>query len=93
MEYVLDQRQVRLGRGPGVDLAIDDPRLEREHAVVEFAEGGFHVRSVAAPQDTLLNGAPVERGPLKPEDRLCLGGVAFEFVIEPRRSAPIFALP
>ena len=35
MEHVLDQRRVSLGRGPGVDLALDDESLVCEHAELE----------------------------------------------------------
>jgi predicted component of type VI protein secretion system len=41
LEYRLDQPRTALGRGPGVDLALDDASLRRKHAIVEFRSGAF----------------------------------------------------
>jgi predicted component of type VI protein secretion system len=41
LEYRLDQPRTALGRGPGVDLALDDASLRCRHAVVEFRSGTF----------------------------------------------------
>jgi len=83
MEFVLDQRSIRVGRGPGVDLAIDDPSLETVHARIEFENGAFRV-CVAAEAELLLNGGSVKSGELKADDRLDLGSVSFGFSLEPR---------
>ena len=84
MEYVLDQRRVSLGRGPGVDLALDDDSLSGEHAVLEFADGGFHLRSLTDSGETRVNGGPVKTSPLKPGDRFELGGLSFSYSVKPR---------
>jgi predicted component of type VI protein secretion system len=44
MEYRLDQGRTALGRGPGVDLALDDATIRRRHALVEFRSGHFVLR-------------------------------------------------
>ena len=84
LEYILDQRTIRVGRGPGVDLAIDDPSLQTVHAQIEFENGAFRVRAEAPEAHLLLNGGSVTSGELKHEDRLDLGSVAFSFALEPR---------
>lgn len=84
MEYVLDQRVVRLGRGPGVDLAIDDPSLECQHARLEFVDGSYYLVSVAPESLACLNGGTVTRAELKADDRFQLGAMRFEYVIEAR---------
>lgn len=84
MEYVLDQRIIRLGRGPGVDLAIDDPSLERVHARIEFKDGAFRVCSSAPEASLLLNGGAVQVSELKADDRFQLGEVSFTYGLEPR---------
>jgi predicted component of type VI protein secretion system len=48
LEYRLDQPRTALGRGPGVDLALDDASLRRRHAVVEFKSGAFVLRDFDA---------------------------------------------
>lgn len=87
MEYVLDQRRVSLGRGPGVDLACDDESLACEHAVLEFSDGGFRLRSLTDAAEICLNGGPVETATLKPGDRFQLGDLLFSYVVEPRSGA------
>lgn len=87
MEHVLDQRRVSVGRGPGVDLACDHESLACEHAVLEFADGGYCLRNLTDTAETLLNGRPVQWAPLKPEDRFQLGAVSFSYVVEDRFGA------
>jgi len=84
MEYVLDQRTIRIGRGPGVDLALDDATVEREHAKLTFADGAFHLEDSSQAADTRVNGGPVSRQRLKTSDRLRLGETALEYDLEPR---------
>ncbi len=84
MEHVLDQRRVSLGRGPGVDLALDDDSLSCEHAVLEFADGGFHLRSLTDSGETRVNGGLVKASPLKPNDRFELGALSFSYSVKPR---------
>ena len=43
MEYVLDQPRVLIGRGPGVDLVLDES-LERVHAALDY-DGSIDVAS------------------------------------------------
>ena len=84
MEFALDQRAIRLGRGPGVDLAFDDSSLEIRHAQLEFRAGSYWLRNVARNATTNLNGAPVSEQELKRDDRIQLGQLVFEFSVEPR---------
>lgn len=84
MEHVLDQRRVSLGRGPGVDLALDDESLACAHAELEFCKGGFRLRRLSEEAATRLNGAPVESAELKPNDRFQLGRLSFSYVVERR---------
>jgi hypothetical protein len=85
LEFVLDQRRSLIGRGPGVDLALDHEDLETEHAVVEFTGDAFLVARTRPDAHLVLNGAPIERAELKPGDRIDLGPVLLAFELEPRR--------
>jgi pSer/pThr/pTyr-binding forkhead associated (FHA) protein len=82
VEYVLDQARVLVGRGPGVDLALDDPTLERVHAAIEFDGEGYHLRERTGETEF---GAGTE---LKDEARFVLGEVTFGYVLETRRGLP-----
>ena len=75
MEYRLDQRRTALGRGPGVDLALDDLTLRCRHALVEFRGSGFELRDF----DDETRGVELKDG-----DRFRLGEHEFAFVLESR---------
>ncbi len=74
LEYRLDQPRTALGRGPGVDLALDDASLRRRHAVVEFRSGAFVLLD-------LDGDAPGARSlELKDGDRFRLGNLELGFM-------------
>jgi pSer/pThr/pTyr-binding forkhead associated (FHA) protein len=75
MEYRLDQPRTALGRGPGVDLALDDAALRRRHALVLFHDSGFELRDF----DGDACGVQLKDG-----DCFRLGGHEFAFVLEER---------
>ena len=83
-EFDLEEPKISLGRGPGVDLAFEDSAMSREHAVLEFAEGGFRIRDVGSTNGTLLNGDEVKSKGLTHGDRLQLGEHVFQFILEER---------
>jgi pSer/pThr/pTyr-binding forkhead associated (FHA) protein len=83
MEFVVESRRSLIGRGPGVDLALDDASLAREHAALELSDAGVELRALPA-ASARLNGAPVRSAKLKPGDRFSLGAISFGFEIEPR---------
>ena len=87
MEYVLDQRRVSIGRGPGVDLALEDPSLVGHHAIFEFCDGGFSLRNLSKEARISVNGCPLEAAVLKAEDRFQLGSLSFSYLVESRFSS------
>lgn len=94
MEHRLDQSRVRLGRGPGVDLAFDDDQMSREHAVLEFANGRFRIRDAESTNGTLVNGTEIETADLKHGDRIQIGHHVFGFILEDRQRSPVpYVLP
>jgi predicted component of type VI protein secretion system len=92
-EFILDQRAIRLGRGPGVDLAIDHPSLEIQHARLEFRAGSYWLCNEAREATTRLNGSETSQQELKPDDRIQLGEIALEFTIEQRLALATSSLP
>lgn len=77
-----------LGRGPGVDLIMDDPTLSRQHAVIEFSDGHFHIRDLDSTNGVLLNGEPVSESVIQHGDRIEIGGQVFQFLVDERDDDP-----
>jgi two-component system cell cycle response regulator len=88
MEYQLDQAEVTLGRGPGVDLSFDDETMSRVHAAVEWKSGAFYLRDAGSTNGTLLNDTPVQSSRLKHGDRFRIGEHVFAFTVEERTREP-----
>lgn len=78
LEYRLDQPRTAVGRGPGVDLALDDASLRTRHALVEFRGGGF-VLSATDPETEAPGSLELKDG-----DRFHLGALELQFTLEAR---------
>jgi pSer/pThr/pTyr-binding forkhead associated (FHA) protein len=87
-EYTLDRTQVTMGRGPGVDLAFDDPSMSREHAALELVTGGFRIRDLGSTNGLIVNGSPCEVAKLKHGDRFQIGDYRFQYLLEERERGP-----
>ncbi|MFQ5418330.1 MAG: FHA domain-containing protein [Myxococcota bacterium] len=81
-EFELDQAKLSLGRGPGVDLAFEDSSMSREHAIFEYADGGFRVRDLGSTNGTHQNDVSVKTADVSHGDRLRLGDHVFQFLLE-----------
>ncbi|MFF5703141.1 FHA domain-containing protein [Streptomyces sp. NPDC012794] len=69
---------VRIGRGPGNDLVIDDLVVSRRHAELRaLADGTYEIADLGSHNGTYLNGAPVGRAPLTEGDIVGIGHSAF----------------
>jgi len=87
-DYPIEQASTIVGRGPGVDLTFDDETLSRQHASIEFADGGLQLRDLGSLNGVSINGGAVKAGELKHGDRFQLGDVAFQLILEKRDRAP-----
>jgi len=87
-EYTVDRTQVTMGRGPGVDLAFDDPSMSREHAALELVTGGFRIRDLGSTNGLIVNGSPCEVTKLKHGDRFQIGDFRFQYLLEEREQGP-----
>ena len=87
-EYLLDRERMILGRGPGVDFAFDDPDMSRQHASIECSENGLGIRDLGSTNGLFVNGDAVQAADLENGDRVQLGGLTFQLVIEKRQQAP-----
>jgi hypothetical protein len=68
----LDRRAV-VGRDPGCDLVLVDPRVSRRHLEIVPENGIVRFRDTGSSNGTRLNGVRVERGELALGDVLAIG--------------------
>jgi len=87
-ERILDDPKIRLGRGPEVEFEFEDSAMSREHAVFEFADGGFVLRDTGSTNGIRVNGKRLMAHELDHGDRLEIGEHVFQFLIENRDQAP-----
>jgi Inner membrane component of T3SS, cytoplasmic domain len=66
---------VVLGRDPGCDLVISDPKCSRRHAVIEAVGQGLTIRDTGSANGIYVNGKRVERSSLEPDDFVRIGEV------------------
>jgi len=87
-EFELDRESCVVGRGPGVDLALEDTAISRQHAAFELTAGGHRVRDLGSTNGVRVNGAPVDVADLKHGDRVGLGEHVLQYLVETRERAP-----
>jgi len=87
-EIALEKDRVTLGRGPGVDVLLDDAAVSQRHAALELAGAGFRIRDLGSTNGVRVNGSRVAEADLKHGDRLEIGSLAFRYVVEARAAAP-----
>jgi pSer/pThr/pTyr-binding forkhead associated (FHA) protein len=93
-EFELVGNTVLVGRGPGVDFAIDDASMSQEHAAFELARDGYRIRDLNSTNGTRVNGETSGVADLKHGDRIELGEHVFQYVVEPLERGPrVFSVP
>jgi pSer/pThr/pTyr-binding forkhead associated (FHA) protein len=81
-EFAIDKPRMLLGRGPGVDLAFDDPSMSSEHMALEWIEGGFRARDLGSTNGMQINESACLVADLKHGDSIEIGEYTFQFLLE-----------
>lgn len=81
-EIRLGPERTLLGRGPGVDVAVPDETMSRQHFAVERSGSAYRLRDLGSTNGVLLNGKRVESADLKHGDRVKAGDHEFQFLLE-----------
>jgi pSer/pThr/pTyr-binding forkhead associated (FHA) protein len=87
-EHRLEKDCVTLGRGPGVDVLLDDASVSHQHAALELVSAGYRIRDLGSTNGVRVNGVSVAAADLEHGDRLEVGAVAFRYVVEARTAHP-----
>ncbi|MDJ0850712.1 MAG: FHA domain-containing protein [Myxococcota bacterium] len=86
-EWVVEKANVTIGRGEDCDWTVPDDAVSKEHATLEFADGGFRIRDLGSRNGMLVNGSEVKVAELASADRFQLGEHEFQFILEKRDQA------
>ena len=93
-EYLLEERQVGVGRGAANAISIDDQAMSKAHAAFEFSDNSYRIRDLGSMNGTLLNGSEIRVAELKHGDRIRMGEHTFQLVLEKREARPrTYVLP
>jgi hypothetical protein len=71
-----------IGRDPGCDVVLSDPKCSRRHAVLEEGPEGILVRDPGSANGISVNGRRVERARLQPGDALRVGDTVLTLLAE-----------
>jgi hypothetical protein len=73
-------KKVSFGRSAENDVAILDPLVSRQHAIVELSGGGYLVTDLGSANGTFINDDPVTTPTrLRVGDQVKFGGTVFRF--------------
>jgi ABC transport system ATP-binding/permease protein len=82
-------RPFTIGRDPGNDIVLRDPKVSRHHAEVVFERGFFVLHDLASANGSYLNGRKVRVAPLTHGTHIRMGNTAGKFSEElPTESEP-----
>ena len=73
LEVTIDRDWIVIGRGRSADLVIAEPTISRAHAAIGYDDEGFFVQDLGSTNETVVNGAKVDRQRLKTGDCIQLG--------------------
>jgi hypothetical protein len=77
------QLRLRIGRDPGNDVVLRDPKVSRRHAEVVFERGFFVLHDLQSANGTYLNGRRINIAPLTNGSEMKLGNSHGRFSDEP----------
>lgn len=73
--YAVLRSPTKIGRLADNDIVLNDKRVSRHHAEVVQQSGRWIVRDTGSTNGTALNGKMIHEAPLKPGDKVSLGGL------------------
>lgn len=87
-EFPLDAQRQVAGRSDAAQIRLEFASISAEHAAFELGEKGFGVRDLASTNGVRVNGQEVLSQWLEHGDRIQLGDLELQYVVEPRDRSP-----
>lgn len=82
-------RGLRFGSDPMNDVVLDAPEVQPLHFGVSFTNNAFYATASSMAKSITINGTPVPKAKLKPNDRLEIGPVKISVESETPAAAPV----
>ncbi len=80
--FALSYNTVFLGRAPEADVFIADPSVSARHARIINGSQGFEIEDLDSTNGTFVGGQRIRRARLQGGDRVMLGQVEFNFLLD-----------
>ena len=80
--YALSYNTVSLGRAADADVYISDPSVSAHHARIINSSRGFEIEDLNSTNGTFVGGKRISRTQLRGGDRVMLGQVEFNFLLD-----------
>jgi len=75
--FPVAQESFTIGRSEQCTISLDDKRVSRRHARIQRVEGDVVIEDLGSANGVFVNGKRIRRNPLKPGDRIRIGGSEF----------------
>lgn len=85
LHFGLTGHRQRIGRGPLADIALLDPSVGREHALIWFQDGFFYIQDEASRNGTFVGDRRVVRHALRDGDEIRVGDTMLVLRVLPHR--------
>jgi hypothetical protein len=76
---IRDGESLVVGRDPGCELVIEDPRVSKRHAQLRWSGDGWTLEDLGSKNGTAVNATPVEGAALHDGDAISFGGLSGRF--------------
>ena len=81
-EFNLAKATISLGRANTNDIILNDGRISRSHARLEYSSTGVNLIDLGSSNGTRLNGVQIERATLKPGDTISMASQQLKYEVE-----------
>jgi len=76
---IRDGQSLVVGRDPACELVLEDPRVSKRHARLEWNGAGWSLEDVGSKNGTSVDGVPASGAPLKDDQWISFGGLRARF--------------
>lgn len=91
--FPLASAELRIGRGPGVEIRVEEPGIAPEHCALRPRQGGWRIVDCHTGSGTYVNGMRIRDQALEPGDQINIGESVFAFRDESPAPEPAPAQP